>query len=181
MLSRGLVLIGITICICALALTACKKKDEKKPSDDEAMSAAVSMEAAMTDGMDDGMKDESMAGESMAGDAMAGAPTGKIDATKVAERVLTMQKFLSDRLVNSLPDCDKGVESANAMLDEKEWTELMATVKANRDAVKAAQGTLLAADRSKGAFIRGRIKFMAACKGNKKYEAFAQRLGTMWK
>jgi hypothetical protein len=162
MLSKVLVL----SCVCALALMACTKKDAKKSSDDTGMATA-----AMNPAPDDGMKD----------DAMRPGPAGQFDAKAAAEQVLQMQAILTKVMVAALPDCDKAAASAMALLDEPKWKKVAERVKANKDAVKTAQSVLIKTDRSKSAFMRGRIKVMIKCKGNPKHAAIAKRLGAMWK
>jgi hypothetical protein len=167
MLSKVLVL----SCVCALALTACKKKEANKSSEDTGMATAA-MDPAKDDGMRiDAMKD----------DAMRAAPMGQFDAKAGAEQVLQMQADLTKVMVAAMPDCDKVAAAAMALLDEPKWKKVVEMVKANKDAVRAAQSTLIKTDRSKSAFMRGRMQVMIKCKANKKHAALAKRLGAMWK
>ncbi len=167
MLSKVFVL----LCVCGLALTACKKKAAEKSSANEGQ-AAMSMDA---------MKGDAMKGDAMKGDAMRIAPMGQFDAKAVALQVLEMQAVLTELMVSALPDCDKAAQVANSLLDYPKWKKVAALVKANTAAVRAAQSKLIKTDRSKSAFMQGRIKVMVKCKGNKKHIAFGKRLGAMWK
>ncbi len=175
MISKALTL----LCVCALALTACNKKKTNKTSDDTS-NAAKSMTPAKGDTMGSDAKGDAMGGDAMGGDAMRAAAMSQIDAKATALQVLKMQAMLTELMVAALPDCDKSAAVANALLDKPKWTKLAATIKANSAAVRAAQKAVLTADRTKGAFMRGRIQVMVKCKSNPRHKAFAKRLSAMW-
>jgi len=163
------------LCVCALALTACNKKETKKASDDTSKAAK-----SMAPAKGDAMGGDAMGGDAMGGDAMRAAAMGQFDAKATALQVLKMQAMLTELMVAALPDCDKSAAVANSLLDKPKWSKLAATIKANSAAVRAAQKAVLTADRTKGGFMRGRIKVMVKCKGNPRHIAFAKRLTAMW-
>jgi hypothetical protein len=155
--------------VCALGLVACSKKDDKKKADDK---PAAAMGAKQGDAMQ---------GDAMKSDAMKAAPKGKADAKLLAEKLLKLQAALTDVMVKALPDCDKAAKVAMELLDKPENKNLAAAVKRNAAAVKTAQSALLKADKSKGAFVRGRLQVMIKCKGNAKHKPITERLKAMWK